>query len=798
MIYLVRSSDIVRVGNAIRDLIASESPLVWPAGFVGALNNIPKVASQTFYTSGTERVILSGRYLTGVQTIKAVFTKNIKAENIKAGVSVAVGDDGDDDRIIGVTGTFTADANATSGDILSGKTAYVNGVKVTGNIPSKAATTYNVSTTDQTVPAGQYTSGVQTFRGVTTSNIEAGNIKAGVTVKVGDAGDDDRIKGVTGTFTSDANATAGDILPGKSGYVNGNKISGSMTTKAATTYNTSSSDQTIAAGQYLSGAQTIRKVTTSGISAGNIKAGVTVKVGDAGDDDRIAGVTGTFTSDGTAAAGDMLSGKIAYVNGNKITGNIPSKAATTYTPTESAQTISAGQYLSGAQTISAVSSSYVGSAITRKAATTYTPTESVQTIASGQYLTGAQTISAIPNNYVGSGITQKSATTYNTSTSDQTISAGQYLSGAQTIRKVTTSNIEAGNIKAGVTIKVGDTGDDDRIKGVTGTFTSDGTAVAGNILSGKTAYVNGNKITGTIASKAAATITPTESAQEIASGQYLSGKQTISAIPSTYIGSSITRKAATSYTPTETAQTISGGQYLEGAQTIKAISSTYIGSGVTRKAAATYTPTESAQTISAGQYLDGAQTISAISSTYVGSGVTRKGAATYTPTESQQTISANQYLTGAQTISAISSTYVGSAVPRKAATTYKAITSGKSIASGTYLTGKQTISAPTADIVSLNVKSNQNTTIPAGYGDIYIDVYIDTASLSGTYGEYIIGAIGDMVASIDRTVIWSQGVKEGSLANPGGIIFEIDFEPDGAMTITKDMVIGTVPVCIWH
>ena len=58
------------------------------------------------------------------------------------------------------------------------------------------------------------------------------------------------------------------------------------------------------------------------------------------------------TSDGDAAAGDILSGKKAYVNGTKVTGNIQSKAAATYTPGTSDQTIQAGQYLSGAQTIS--------------------------------------------------------------------------------------------------------------------------------------------------------------------------------------------------------------------------------------------------------------------------------------------------------------------------------------------------------------------------------------------------------------------------------------------------------------
>ena len=57
------------------------------------------------------------------------------------------------------------------------------------------------------------------------------------------------------------------------------------------------------------------------------------------------------TSDGDATAGDMLAGKTSYVNGSKVTGNIQSKAAETYTPGTSDQTIAASQYLSGAQTI---------------------------------------------------------------------------------------------------------------------------------------------------------------------------------------------------------------------------------------------------------------------------------------------------------------------------------------------------------------------------------------------------------------------------------------------------------------
>ena len=56
------------------------------------------------------------------------------------------------------------------------------------------------------------------------------------------------------------------------------------------------------------------------MSAANIKAGTTVKAD--GASSNIYSVAGTFTSDGTAAAGDIASGKIAYVNGSKITGTL--------------------------------------------------------------------------------------------------------------------------------------------------------------------------------------------------------------------------------------------------------------------------------------------------------------------------------------------------------------------------------------------------------------------------------------------------------------------------------------------
>lgn len=74
----------------------------------------------------------------------------------------------------------TADANAAATDILSGKTAYVNGTKISGQISSKAAATYTPTTSDQTIAAGQYLSGAQTIKG--DANLQAQYIASGVSI----------------------------------------------------------------------------------------------------------------------------------------------------------------------------------------------------------------------------------------------------------------------------------------------------------------------------------------------------------------------------------------------------------------------------------------------------------------------------------------------------------------------------------------------------------------------------------------------------------------------------------------
>ncbi len=102
--------------------------------------------------------------------------------------------------------------------------------------------------------------------------------------------------------------TAGYIASGTAGNVS-ISLTTSVTTKAAATITPGTSNQTIAAGTYLTGAQTI--MGDADLIDTNIKVGA-----------NIFNVAGTFTSDATATAADIVDGETAYVNGSKVTGTL--------------------------------------------------------------------------------------------------------------------------------------------------------------------------------------------------------------------------------------------------------------------------------------------------------------------------------------------------------------------------------------------------------------------------------------------------------------------------------------------
>ena len=115
------------------------------------------------------------------------------------------------------------------------------------------------------------------------------------------------------------------------------------------------------------------KASITNLIASVIKVGVTV-----------GGILGTFTADATAAASQILSGVTAYINGTKVTGTMVNRGAVSKSlAINETYTIPAG-YHDG--------SGAVTQSVTTKAAATYTPGTTDQTITAGQYLSGAQTV----------------------------------------------------------------------------------------------------------------------------------------------------------------------------------------------------------------------------------------------------------------------------------------------------------------------------------------------------------------------------------------------------------------------
>lgn len=222
------------------------------------------------------------------------------------------------------------DATITSGaQLLNGVTAYGKNGKVTGTIPSQQAKTITPNNTQQVaIQSGTYAEGsvivsaVPTeVKNITTNGTyepESGKYFSSVNVNIAGDSFDTQTKTVSPTksmqtitpdngydglssvtveaipseyiTTTDATAVATDILLGKTAYVNGEKVTGTF---VAETINLDS------------------EITEQDSIIAQIQSALEGKA---------AGGASLDTSDATATASDIATGKTAYVNGNKITG----------------------------------------------------------------------------------------------------------------------------------------------------------------------------------------------------------------------------------------------------------------------------------------------------------------------------------------------------------------------------------------------------------------------------------------------------------------------------------------------
>ncbi len=400
----------------------------------------------------------------------------------------------------------TSDANATASQILLNRTAYVNGSKVTGSMPNNGATGGTITTQGGTysIPAG-YTSGGTVTASLSASTITNGVLNvATVTEATGDYGVQASITIPAGYYNTTtlskvlstvlpAPATAisiSQMLAGYQAYNNeGQLLTGTMTNQEdwGATLDQTTTNVTIPAG-YHDGTGTVSHAT---VTVPNPSFSFNAS-------------TGVVTASNTWTRG--FTTNTSYSNTYTVSAmTLPTSAATTSSGTAKATITrsTATRYINIPVGYNNTAAHYVISAVANGSATGPSSVSGTgATVSAGSNtLTFSKTISITPvittTGYISAGtatnatvqltatVATKSAATITPSTTNQTISAGTYLTGAQTIAG--DADLVAGNIKAGV-----------NIFNVNGTFTSDATATASDIVSSKTAYVNGSKVTGNL------------------------------------------------------------------------------------------------------------------------------------------------------------------------------------------------------------------------------------------------------------------------------------------------------------
>ena len=171
----------------------------------------------------------------------------------------------------------------------------ISSTYIGSGITSRSSSDLSASGATVTVPSGYYAS--QATKSVASGSVTAPSTISGTSATVS-TGTNTLTLSKTVSVTPNV-TTAGYISSGTAGNASVS-LQASVTTQAAQTIHPSTSNQTISSGRYLTGNQTINAVTTTNLTADNIKSGVTVQIGDSSDSDCVTSVTGTYTGGGSS------------------------------------------------------------------------------------------------------------------------------------------------------------------------------------------------------------------------------------------------------------------------------------------------------------------------------------------------------------------------------------------------------------------------------------------------------------------------------------------------------------------
>lgn len=260
------------------------------------------------------------------------------------------------------SGTDTSDATATAGEILSGKTAYVDGCKVTGTMTNKGKITANlVPGQTYTIPEG-YHSGEGTVTGVSyrkaisyakTLASGSNDIASYVLPEA-----DYAISVFVKPYSYKSTATIGILCSELDKKADDGTLSYTKWDVGNGIFNQTAEGTKLKSIHLYAGTDDMPSIKVTATASAEVLAEVGVYISRVGGNAALT-VNGTDTSDATATAANILSGKTAYVDGAKLTGTMTNNGAVAKTMTANGSyTIPAGYHNgSGKVTVNVSSSS---------------------------------------------------------------------------------------------------------------------------------------------------------------------------------------------------------------------------------------------------------------------------------------------------------------------------------------------------------------------------------------------------------------------------------------------------------